>query len=159
SAEEYQETNVPQSDFEQRFKSTTIEVVPAESAQNVTSALYRKLAEKAQSFSVNPNNLDYESGRFLAQEWGGVLTIHGKDEDQDTQLTVLLGKDHGIIGYCAFTQQPDNTSQIAFKIFPEARGAAKSRYILKDTVFSHLATSLDTPSELRIPPRQQYNPR
>jgi len=145
------------SDFEQRFDSAVIEVVPPEASQRVTKALYKKLGEKGQSFSLNPNNLDYNSGRFISQDFGGIFTVHGDNEDQDTQLTVLLENSGDIIGYGAFVQQPDNTSQVAFKVFQKARGL-NSKQLFKDTVFSHLATSLSTPSELEIPTLQQYNP-
>lgn len=145
------------SDFEQRFDSSVIEVVPAEASQKVIMALYRKLGEKGQSFSLNRNNLDYDSSRFIAQEWGGVLTVHGDEEDADTQLTVLLKNNGDILGYGAFVQQPDETEQVAFKIFPEARGT-NSKQLFRDVAFSHLATSLNTPSELKIPVGQQFNP-
>lgn len=156
------DTQPVQSDFEQKFHATTIEVVPAESSVAVTRALYEKLGEKAQSFSLNPNNIDYDSGRFVAQEWGGVMTLHGENEDSDTQLSILMGKDNGIVGYGAFTRQEDDSEQVAFKVFSEFRQGAhatSSRQVFEDMAFTHLSTSLDTPARLKVPRGQQYNPK
>lgn len=155
-------TTLTNTEFENKIKQTTFEMVPPDVARDTIKALYSKLVEKGQMYSADPNSFNLNSATFMPRpEKGGIFSISGKDkEDSYNMLSVFINANNKIIGYGGFTETKDSDEAIAsFKIFPEGRGTPQAAIdIFNNNLFNYLASSPKVPNKIVIPTTQQYNP-